>query len=78
MRTGVGGYAFLLKEDTYTEISVITITGFLPYLSATIPHNMEESALPNIYEAPSLITKTSQVYRDRKTKACPCDPKRLH
>jgi hypothetical protein len=45
----------LLKEYPYTEIRVITKTGFLPCLSATIPHTVEVSALPIIYEAPSTI-----------------------
>jgi hypothetical protein len=46
----------LVKEKgPYIATRVSTITGFLPYLSATIPHIVEESALPNIYEAPSLI-----------------------
>jgi hypothetical protein len=43
------------KKDPYIATRVSTITGFLPCLSATIPHTVEETALPNIYEAPSLI-----------------------
>jgi hypothetical protein len=45
----------LLKEYPYTAIRVITKTGFLPCLSATIPHTVEVSALPIIYDAPSTI-----------------------
>ena len=45
----------LLKEYPYTAIRVITRTGFLPCLSATIPHSVEVSALPIIYEEPSTI-----------------------
>lgn len=45
----------LFKNNPYTAIRVITRTGFLPCLSAMIPHNVEVSALPSIYEAPSLI-----------------------
>ena len=52
-------------EDPYIETRVNMITGFLPCLSATIPQTVEEIALPNIYEAPSLIAKAPWVYNDR-------------
>jgi len=51
------GDCVLSTEDPYIETRVNMITGFLPCLSATIPHTVEEIALPNIYEAPSLIAK---------------------
>jgi hypothetical protein len=47
---------------TYTEIIPIMTTGFLPYRSAIIPHNMDVKALPSMYADPITF---SQSYEDK-------------
>lgn len=46
------------SQNSYTEKILITITGFLPWRSATTPQNIEVKALPIINDDPSIRNRS--------------------